>query len=95
MTEDCTACKLGPCKTKSRRCEGLDEDLEELSGGVKADWYPRSAVNSDGTVSVEAAGSRELDLKQQLDDQVEGENVYHVGVEVKGLPPCKRVKKSF
>lgn len=76
------------------RWEGLEEDLEKLSGGETTDWYGPSVVRR-GKVSIEAAAGLEIDLKNALDQQVEDENFLNQGEVVNGLPPCKRVKKSF
>ncbi len=76
------------------RWEGLDEDLEKLSGGETTDWYGSSVVGG-GLVSIEAAAVREIILKNAIDQQVDDENRLSVGEAVKGLPPCLRAKKSF
>ncbi|MBI4157535.1 hypothetical protein HY502_01670 [Candidatus Woesebacteria bacterium] len=76
------------------RWVGLEEDLAELSGGVTTDWYDRSVVRG-GEVSFEGAAHLEIDLKQTLDQQVDDENTIGEGEVRNGLPPCKRVKKSF
>lgn len=74
--------------------EGLAEDLAELSSGVTTDWYDPSLVKK-GEISFESAAHLEIDLKQALDQQVDDENIFNEGEVRDGLPPCKRVKKSF
>lgn len=83
---------------ENEKWEGLDEILEELAGGVETDWYRDSETGPDGVVSIEAAANREIHLKTRLDDQIESENVFPEDPELvtrRGLPPCKRVKKSL
>lgn len=81
-------------RLKDPRWEGLEEDLAQLSGGETTDWYGPSVVG-EGMVSIEAAASKEFKLKEELDNQVDAENLFNQGEVKNGLPPCKRVKRSF
>ena len=52
-------------------------DSANLSQGLKKDWYDSAEIlNPDGSVSVEGARDREMEIKNALDDAVEDENRY-------------------
>lgn len=93
FNKECTECPLGPCKKNEKKCEGLEDDLAELTGSTR-DWYPDSVSNADGTVSIEEAAKSEHKLKEFFDNQIEQENKGIVGTQIKGERPCVRQKHS-
>ena len=97
MTKEnwCYRCLLGPCEADAQRCEGLEGDLALLAGGNMTDHYDPRMTKRGGSVSIERAAGRELDLKEELDNQIEAENLYGPGELKQGLPPCQRVKRTF
>lgn len=94
MERKCFDCSLGPCEKHGRKCEGIDEDISELSGGVRTDWYGSDVVGA-GVVSIEGAAAKELGIKDTIDGAVAYENNFNEGEHQNGLPPCIRAKKSF
>jgi hypothetical protein len=91
----CNKCRLGPCSIKEPKCDGLEEELEKLDGmNYTEDFYGGNFP----FVSAEGAAETQMKLQDGLDDQFEDENRFPEDPDLvtkRGLPPCKRVKKSF
>jgi hypothetical protein len=89
----CEACSLGPCWGKNQKCDGLEEELNEMAGET-TDWYPQRVCRGDGDISIELAERDELKMKKYLDDQVEAENWGIPSDKTRGVPVCRRIKLS-
>jgi len=87
---------------REQRIEGFVKQLHNAPDRLtKPGAYLAQASRADvygggrgGRVSIEGAARREHTIKSRLDQQVTDENIHDDAVHVKGLPPCKRVRRQ-